>query len=128
MVFIILLSYVSALLIAHGKSSTVRKAWLAVSVIGSLGILCVYKYSGLAVSTVNSLFRTSLSLPDVILPIGISFFTFQSMSYVIDVYRGNASAQKNPAYVALYVVMFPQLIAGPIVRYRTVAFPISREL
>lgn len=125
--FIILLSYVSALLIAHGKSNTVKKAWLAVSVIGSLGILCFYKYSGLAISTVNSLFRTSLPLPDIIMPIGISFFTFQSMSYVIDVYRGNASAQKNPAYVALYVVMFPQLIAGPIVRYHTVAEAIQKR-
>lgn len=127
MLFIILLSYFCALLITRGRSSNARKLWLAVSVIGSLGILCIYKYSGLAVSTLNKVLRTSLSVPDIIMPIGISFFTFQSMSYVIDVYRGDAPAQKNPAYVALYVVMFPQLIAGPIVRYNTVAAAIRQR-
>lgn len=127
MLFIILLSYVCALLIDSSKSAGTRKLLLALSVAGSLGVLCFYKYTVLGIRTANTLFSTSLSIPEVIMPIGISFFTFQSMSYVIDVYRKDAPAQKNPAYVALYVAMFPQLIAGPIVRYSTVSAAIRQR-
>lgn len=125
MLFIILLCYVSALLIARAVRSFYRKLWLILAVIGSIGVLCYFKYTDFILQSVNNIWGTSLSLTGIIMPIGISFFTFQSVSYVIDVYRRNAPVQKNPAYVALYVSMFPQLIAGPIVRYGTVASEIS---
>ena len=96
-----------------------RKAWLVLSVALNLALLLVFKYTGLIWDTVKGLFPAPLSDKTVAirLPIGISFFTFQIMSYVIDVYRGKAKAQKNPVVFGAYVSMFPQLIAGPIVRY-----------
>ena len=94
----------------------------------NLGILGYYKYSGFAVSQVNRFLHTEFAIPQVILPIGISFFTFQAMSYAIDVYRGHGKVQKNPLYVGLYVSLFPQLIAGPIVRYETVADQIENRV
>ena len=96
-----------------------RKAWLILSVALNLLLLLVFKYTGLIWDTVKGLFPTPLSERTVAirLPIGISFFTFQIMSYVIDVYRGKAKAQRNPIVFGAYVAMFPQLIAGPIVRY-----------
>ena len=84
-------------------------------------MLGVFKYSDFLIGTVNSLFGTALPQPNLPLPIGISFYTFQTMSYTIDVYRGEAKAQKNIINFGAYVTLFPQLIAGPIVRYRTVA-------
>lgn len=94
----------------------------------NLGILGFYKYSGFVVSQVNGLFHTTFTVPEVALPIGISFFTFQAMSYAIDVYRGHGKVQKNPLKVGLYVSLFPQLIAGPIVRYETVADQIDHRV
>ena len=96
-----------------------RKAWLALSVALNLLLLLVFKYTGLFWDTVKGLFPAPLCEKTVAirLPIGISFFTFQIMSYVIDVYRGRAKAQKSPVVFGAYVSMFPQLIAGPIVRY-----------
>lgn len=76
-----------------------------------------YKYAVFLITNLNEFFRTGFNIPNIVLPIGISFFTFQSMSYVIDVYRREIPAQKNPLSLALYVSLFPQLIAGPIVRY-----------
>ena len=87
----------------------------------NLGLLGFFKYAGLAVSTLNSALGTSLPVPAVALPIGISFYTFQTMSYTIDVYRRKCPAQHNLLTFGCYVAMFPQLIAGPIVRYVTVA-------
>lgn len=127
MLFTVLLSYFCALIIERSHKPSVRKCLVIVAIVGSLGTLCYFKYTGFAVTALQRIFGTSLSVPEIIMPIGISFFTFQSMSYVIDVYRGDAPAQKNPAYVALYVVMFPQLIAGPIVRYNTVAAAIRQR-
>ena len=96
-----------------------RKAWLVLSVALNLLLLLIFKYTGLLWDTVKGLFPAPLSEKAVAirLPIGISFFTFQIMSYVIDVYRGKAKAQKSPVLFGAYVSMFPQLIAGPIVRY-----------
>ena len=96
-----------------------RKAFLALSVALNLLLLLIFKYTGLIWDTVKGLFPAPLSERTVAirLPIGISFFTFQIMSYVIDVYRGKAQAQKSPVLFGAYVSMFPQLIAGPIVRY-----------
>ena len=96
-----------------------RKVWLVLSVALNLLLLLIFKYTGLLWDTVKGLFPAPLSERTVAirLPIGISFFTFQIMSYVIDVYRGKAKAQKSPVLFGAYVSMFPQLIAGPIVRY-----------
>ena len=99
---------------AHKKSS------LAFAVIVNLLILGYFKYSGFLVDTVNSIFGTSFVNKRLALPIGISFYTFQAMSYLIDVYRGDSKGQKNVLTFAVYITMFPQLIAGPIVRYQDI--------
>ena len=95
--------------------------YLIASIVINLGLLGFFKYTDFFIGTVNDLLGTSIPLTGVPLPIGISFFTFQTMSYTIDVYRGRASAQRNPATFATFVCLFPQLIAGPIVRYTDVA-------
>lgn len=100
-----------------GKSST---AALVGAVIVNLGVLFVFKYLNFTADQLSAL-GLELSLPRLALPIGISFFTFQAMSYVIDVHRGQTPAQKNLLSLALYISLFPQLIAGPIVKYHTVA-------
>ncbi|MBQ8088436.1 MAG: MBOAT family protein [Clostridia bacterium] len=91
----------------------------------NLGLLGVFKYLAFAVNSVNTLFGASFHISQIALPIGISFFTFQAMSYVIDVYRGHGAVQRNLVNVCLYISFFPQLIAGPIVRYQTVAQEIT---
>ena len=109
--------------LAIGKSTTRKwkKFWLTVSVAVSLGLLAVFKYADFFLESVNSLTGASLPLLRLALPIGISFYTFQSLSYTIDVYRGDTVAQKNIISFGAYVSLFPQLIAGPIVRYVDVA-------
>ncbi len=97
------------------------KAALLVSIAVNLGILAFFKYADFIVGSVNSLFGTAFPLPGIPLPIGISFFTFQTMSYTIDVYRGATKVQKKWINYGTYVSMFPQLIAGPIVQYKTIA-------
>ena len=97
----------------------VCKGAVAVSAILNLSVLCFFKYTGLLVETIPAL--SALNIPEVSLPIGISFYTFQTMSCTIDVYRGEAKAQKNLIDFATYVTLFPQLIAGPIVRYQQIA-------
>ena len=87
----------------------------------NLSIIFVFKYLGFAVRNFNFITGQNVTVPDIALPIGISFFTFQALSYVIDVYRGRGEAQKNVLNVGLYISFFPQLIAGPIVRYETIA-------
>ena len=99
-----------------------KRIILVLACVVNLGALAVFKYTGFIVRNINSAFPEPL-LPtvDLALPIGISFFTFQALSYVIDVYRQDTQVEKNPFYVGLYVTFFPQLIAGPIVRYNSVA-------
>ena len=103
-----------------GSDGTARRAWLAVAVVVNLGMLGVFKYAGMLVSTVNALLGLSLPVPDIPLPLGISFYTFQALSYVIDVYRGDVEPQRNYTRILLYVSFFPQLIAGPIVKYHDI--------
>lgn len=98
------------------KYPKLKKPILVFAAILNLSLLFVYKYLGFTLDNLSQLFGYSFSV-NIALPIGISFFTFQAMSYVIDVYRGTVNVQKNPLYVALYISFFPQLIAGPIVRY-----------
>lgn len=126
MLAVIAVSYGSALLIeGAGERRLLRRAGLWLELLTCLGALGYFKYTGLFLRTVNSLFSLSLTVPEIVMPIGISFFTFQSMSYVFDVYRGKVAAQRNPLYVALYVALFPQLVAGPIVRYETIQAEIT---
>ena len=101
------------------RSERHRRAWLIVSVVLNLALLFVFKYAGFVWNNVRALLPETLAKTSVSirLPIGISFFTFQIMSYVIDLYRGKTKVQKNPIRFGAYVAMFPQLIAGPIVRY-----------
>ena len=101
---------------------------MTVMVLTNVGILGWYKYSEFVMLQVNRFLHTEFTVPDVTLPIGISFFTFQAMSYVIDVYRGHGKVQKNPLQVGLYISLFPQLIAGPIVRYETIADQIENRV
>ncbi len=113
--------YGIGLLIARCRSRKWAKFWLAVSIVLSLGILACFKYADFAISTINSVFRADLPLWHLALPVGISFYTFQILSYTVDVYRGDVQAQRNPIHFGSYVVFFPQLIAGPIVRYADIA-------
>jgi alginate O-acetyltransferase complex protein AlgI len=108
-------------MIESSKSELKRKAWLACSIMGNLGLLGWFKYSGYLAGMINDLLQTSFPIPQIILPLGISFFTFQTMSYSIDVYRKDVKAERNLIDFAAYVSMFPQLIAGPIVRYSDIS-------
>ncbi len=120
-VFLLLLSSVSnwalSLCIERRRGTRTAKLALAVSVLLNLGLLGFFKYADFFLTTVNGLFGLSLPLTGVRLPLGISFYTFQTMSYTIDVYRGHVRPQRNLATFATFVCLFPQLIAGPIVRY-----------
>lgn len=115
-----LINYVCGLFVGEGHSPRVRRFFLLLAVVLGLGLLVWFKYSKFFAETLNSL-GTMLPVPNVTLPIGISFFTFHGLSYIVDVYRGTAKPIKNPARIALYIALFPQLVAGPIVRYSTVS-------
>lgn len=123
----ILLNYVSALAVERINKKAAKLVVLWLGIAGNLGLLFYFKYFNFAVSIVEKLFSTSLSFAEVILPIGISFFTFQGLSYVVDVYRGDVAAQKNPFKLGMYISLFPQLVAGPIVRYKDVAQEIDNR-
>jgi len=119
-------NYLCGLLAAPGRPRAVRKTGLWGAVAFGVGMLGWFKYAGVFATSLNAL-GAGLPVPQVVLPIGVSFFTFQGLSYVVDVYRGDAACQRNPLYVALYVALFPQLVAGPIVRYSTVEGKIARR-
>ena len=121
----IAINYCCAMLIS--RLEKLKKPLLFIAVAANLGILFYFKYFDFTIESINQLFGTELALRNIILPIGISFFTFQGMSYVIDVYRKDVPAQSNIFKVGLYIVLFPQLIAGPIVRYKDVALEIDRR-
>ena len=108
-----------------GECPKIRKFTMTLAVVVNLGLLVIFKYSGFLVETFNSVTGAGIPVPQVRMPIGISFFTFQALSYVIDVYRGDASVQKNFGKVLLYISFFPQLIAGPIVKYHDVEAEIN---
>ncbi|WP_315168062.1 MBOAT family O-acyltransferase [Metaclostridioides mangenotii] len=104
-----------------------KKLWLIISVIFNISLLVIFKYTNFFVDNINTLFNANISIPTIALPLGISFFTFQTMSYVIDVYRKDGDVQRNIFDLALYISLFPQLVAGPIVRYQTVDEQINKR-
>lgn len=121
MILSVLIDYTAGRMInKFEKNNTIKKIALIVSILMNLSLLCVFKYSGMIVETFNAIFKTNIPNPNLPLPIGISFFTFQSMSYTIDLYRGQIKVQKNFIDFAAFVTMFPQIVAGPIVRYEDV--------
>ena len=121
MIFTILLFFCCGLAIERCSQTKWKRIWLTVSIVLSVALLGIFKYADFAVGSINSLLRTSIPLLRLALPIGISFYTFQCLSYTIDVYRGSTPAQKDLISFGAYVSLFPQLIAGPIVRYVDVA-------
>ncbi len=136
MALTVAVGYFSALVIEKKKEKLSSRIALYVALFCCLGILGVFKYANFFVESFNLATGMSVELLNVALPIGISFYTFQLISYIVDVYRGNVTAVKNPITLFAYVVMFPQLIAGPIVRYkdveeelisRTCTIPMIRE-
>lgn len=121
MIFSILVNYVFGLLMdKHRENKKRLKLLLVISVIIDLGLLSVFKYTDFIITNINSVFDTGFDLLNIALPIGISFYTFQAMSYTIDVYRDDVRVQRNLIDFGMYITMFPQLIAGPIVRYTDV--------
>ena len=124
MIFSCIVDYVHALIIDKNRGTIKAKVALISSIFINLSLLVFFKYSDFFISILNSTLNTSIPLLNITLPIGISFYTFQTMSYTIDVYRNDAKVQKNIISLATFVSLFPQLVAGPIVRYAD----ISKEL
>lgn len=121
MIFSILVNYIFGRLMDKNRGRQKRmKLLLVLSVVIDLGLLSVFKYTDFIITNVNAIFGSSFDLLKIALPIGISFYTFQAMSYTIDVYRNDVRVQKNLIDFGMYITMFPQLIAGPIVRYADV--------
>ena len=121
MVFTISVFYFCGLAIDRAGEQKWKKFWLLVSIVVSLSLLGLFKYADFFLGSINAVTGLGLPLLKLALPVGISFYTFQCLSYTIDVYRGNAQVQKDPIAFGAYVTLFPQLIAGPIVRYVDVA-------
>ena len=125
MVLSILVNYGFGLWVSVCRTQQQARWVLAFTVLINIGMLAWYKYANFLVANLNGLLSlmgyTPLAWSPIHLPIGISFFTFQALSYVFDVYRGQTEVQKNPFHLGLYISLFPQLIAGPIVRYADVA-------
>ena len=122
-VFVMLLSIVANYgfgVVIGNCTSRKKRTLLILCLAFNLSILFVFKYLNFVVANINSILPGAVHQTSIVLPIGISFFTFQAISYVVDVYRGTVPAQRNPLYVALYIAFFPQLIAGPIIRYSTI--------
>lgn len=128
MLFSITVNYIMGLLVDKYRSKeNVAKLIVALATVINLLFLGYYKYADFFITNIDNIFKLDLPLANVVLPIGISFYTFQGLSYVIDIYREHGKVQKNPFNVALYISLFPQLIAGPIVRYETIAQQIDNR-
>ena len=126
MLLAVAINFVAGIFIGNSLGSTTRKVWLTIGVACNLALLGSFKYLGFFAGTLVSL-GVPVPIPRIALPIGISFYIFQSISYLVDVYRKESAYQKNFFDLLLYISMFPQLIAGPIVRYGTVAEEIHRR-
>ncbi len=115
------------LMVSRGRTESERRLFVMLDIVFNLAVLFVFKYLNFTGQILQSLLKIKWPLPQIILPIGISFFTFQAMSYVIDVYRNKGEVQKSLLNVGLYISFFPQLIEGPIVRYETIAEQINKR-
>ncbi|MBQ8137451.1 MAG: MBOAT family protein [Clostridia bacterium] len=113
---VIVLSFISAKMIANSKTSTAKKGWLIVAITGCLGLLFWFKYFNFLMTEIWALFHQSWTNLNILLPVGCSFYTFQALSYVIDVYRGKQPAVSHFGRFSLFICFFPQLVAGPIER------------
>lgn len=120
MLLTILVNYVGALCVSRSERVGVRGLCLVLTILVDLGILFYFKYFNFVVENINAAFHANIDLIKVVMPIGISFYTFQALSYVVDVYRREVEAQRDVCKLALYIALFPQLIAGPIVKYHDV--------
>ena len=128
MLISVALGYLFGLLIERFREKPISKLFLTFSVISSLSFLIYFKYADFFIENFNAATGLSVPLLKIALPVGISFYTFQILSYTVDVYRGEVDAQRNPINLAAYITLFPQLIAGPIVRYSDIARQLeSRE-
>ena len=122
------INYVFGVLIESSKRKTQEKLWLIFAIMVNIGLLGYYKYFNFFVGILNSVTNhIVISSRDIGLPIGISFYTFQAMSYIVDIYRGIIKAQRNIGKLALYISLFPQLVAGPIVQYKDIAEQIDHR-
>lgn len=124
MIFSTLVDYINGRLVYYYKEQqnfNLAKFFVVLSIIINLCVLAFFKYADFSIHLINRIAHTNFPLLHLALPIGISFYTFQTMSYTIDIYRGNANVQKNIISFGTYVALFPQLIAGPIVQYKTIA-------
>ena len=119
----ILIAYFGALLIDKYKSKGIFIVVLSIHI----GLLGIFKYTDFVIENLNGIFKSNISFFNIALPIGISFYTFQIISYIVDVYTGKVKVQKNLLKLATYVSLFPQLIAGPIVRYETIESELSNR-
>ena len=121
MFFTVLFSYVCGLFINYyNDKKNIKLIFFIIAILGIISSLLYFKYTNFFINNINNLFSTNLKLKEIILPIGISFYTFQILSYIIDLYRGKIKVQKNFFSLFLYISFFPQLIAGPIVKYETI--------
>jgi alginate O-acetyltransferase complex protein AlgI len=131
MILSIICNYAFAILVENQREKPSGKVMLFLAVLFNLSLLATFKYAAFLTSDLNSVLRVLhvhlLRLPQIALPLGISFFTFHSLSYVIDVYRRQAKAQRNPINLALYISLFPQLVAGPIIRYHDVSDQLTKR-
>lgn len=121
MIFTATMNCVLGIIIEDSKSKSAKQVALIMSIAISIGLFILFKYTGFIVQNINFLLNISLPIPKISLPIGISFYTFQALSYVVDVYRGDVKAQRSPFKFLMYISLYTQLVAGPIVRYSDVA-------
>ena len=126
-IFSIFINYMFGLLIDQCNQLIFRKITLRIAIAVNIILIGLFKYADFTIKNINSLFSLELPFLKLALPIGISFYTFQAISYLVDVYRGEVKAQKNIINLSLYISLFPQLIAGPIVRYKTVNKELSER-
>lgn len=120
MAFSIISTYICGILVDKYRGTKTAKLFLILEIIISIGLLIYFKYADFIIKNINLWLSQKIDLINVLLPIGISFYTFKMISYVVDIYRGEVKVQKNILKLATYVSLFPQLIAGPIVRYSTI--------
>lgn len=129
MLFSIVINYIFGMLIDKYRNQlSLKKLFLTIALIGNILILGIFKYAGFVVDNMNQAFNLAIEVEPIPLPIGISFYTFQAMSYIIDVYRRDVKVQRNFIDLSLYISLFPQLMAGPIIRYNSIAEQLRKRI